>query len=446
MLVTMIMKIKDNSSYAKARFSEITALSKKLADKTLEQLEKEGVFVFPELIKNSDDLTKDQMVLQSLNDSFRTSNIMGCIGYGDKQLFIGSRFSNGENDFFLRYMLNRVLELPNIVDFEANADNNDETMFNILVFLFPKYLRLAMRKGLFKTYIRNQYNDENVKGTIDVSRHISQNTPFIGNVSYSQREYSFDNYMMELVRHTIEYIKKKPYGKNLIMKAKDEVNTVINATSDFEIHDKRRIIAQNQHTMVRHAYYREYRALQQLCLLILQNQNHRYGSGSNRLYGILFDGAWLWEEYINKLVGDYFYHPMNKSGQGAQRLFTDTNNIKQGLIYPDFISKNSMDRIIADAKYKPIDNIGNKDYLQLLAYMFRFDAHKGYYFYPKAENEDDLLLKLNKGTTYEKNVKPRESVLISKIGLGIPSNAECYSSFVSGIQKSENEISMIIAE
>lgn len=35
---------------------------------------------------------------------------------------------------------------------------------------------------------------------------------------------------------------------------------------------------------------------------------------------------------------------------------------KTDLIYPDFIS-NDEGRIIADAKYKPIDNIGNRDYL-----------------------------------------------------------------------------------
>ena len=70
------------------------------------------MFVFPKLVKDSDDLTKDEMVLQSVNDSYRTSNIMGYIGYGDKQLFIGSRFSKGDNDFFLRYMLSRALELP----------------------------------------------------------------------------------------------------------------------------------------------------------------------------------------------------------------------------------------------------------------------------------------------------------------------------------------------
>ena len=53
---------------------------------------------------------------------------------------------------------------------------------------------------------------------------------------------------------------------------------------------------------------------------------------------------------------------MNKRRKGAQRLFD--GNI--GLIYPDFISKNATNRIIADAKYKPLGNIGNKDYLQVL--------------------------------------------------------------------------------
>ena len=59
---------------------------------------------------------------------------------------------------------------------------------------------------------------------------------------------------------------------------------------------------------------------------------------------------------------------MNKSGSWAQRLFAGGS----GLIYPDFIGKEAADRVIADAKYKPIDNIANKDYLQVLAYMFRF--------------------------------------------------------------------------
>ena len=425
-------KIKDNSFVKKENFSDIMGVVKTVADKTLEQLDREGIFVFPEMIDDVEDMTKKQMLLQSVNDSFLSGNVMGFIGVGDERLVIESRFSTGNNDFLFQYLLEKVLDFPNIVNMETDA-NQDDRLFSLLLFLFPYYLKTAMRKGVFKTYIRNLYNNANVKGIIDISRHIKKNIPFTGNVAYSQREYSYDNYLLELIRHTIEHIKKKPYGNRLLSQVKDEVKLVVEVTSDYELYDKRKIINENKKNVVRHAFFREYRALQQLCILILQNQKHQIGSGSRRIYGILFDGAWLWEEYMNMLVGDIFYHPMNKAKQGGQYLFAGN----KGKIYPDFISKNEIDRVIADAKYKPIDNIGNKDYLQLLAYMFRFDAKKGFYLYPEAENTDDLRLCVNKGSSYENNVSAREEVCVTKHGLKIPNDTEKYDDFVSKIKECE---------
>ena len=130
---------------------------------------------------------------------------------------------------------------------------------------------------------------------------------------------------------------------------------------------------------------------------------------------------------------------MNKAGKGAQRLFG--GNI--GLIYPDFISRDHETRVIADAKYKPLDNIGNKDYLQVLAYMLRFDAKKGYYLYPEAEGADDLQLWLNKGSTYEANVMPREDICVIKHGLKIPIDAKNYESFVAKMKLSESEFRQV---
>lgn len=426
------LRIKDNTQNKKEHFSEITKVTQKIADKTLEQLEREGVFVFPELVADAEDLEKDQIILQSFNDSFRSGNVMGFIGYGDERLVIESRFSTGDNDYFFQYLLDRVLNFPNIVDMEIDA-NQDSRLFNLLLFLFPTYLKTTMRKGVFKTYVRNRYNNSNVKGTVDIARHISKNTPFIGNVAYSQREYSYDNQLMELVRHTIEFIKKKPYANKLLIKVKDEVKLIIDATPNYEPYDKRKIINENKQNVVRHAYFREYRALQHLCILILQHQKHQIGSGTRQIYGILFDGAWLWEEYVNLLAEKIFYHPMNRGGKGAQRLFK--GNI--GLIYPDFISRNNERRVIADAKYKPIDNIGNRDYLQVLAYMFRFDAKEGFYLYPEADNKDDLRLWMNSGSTYEKNVAPRDDISITKHGLKIPNDANQYDGFVISMKANE---------
>ena len=132
---------------------------------------------------------------------------------------------------------------------------------------------------------------------------------------------------------------------------------------------------------------------------------------------------------------------MNKGNTGAQRLFG--GNI--GLIYPDFISRDNEKRIIADAKYKPIDNIGNKDYLQVLAYMFRFEAKAGYCLYPEAAKTDDLQLWMNKGSTYEKNVAPRDDICLTKHGLKIPINAENYEMFVAQMKTCEKEFRQVFA-
>ena len=396
-----LLRIKDNSQQKKDVFSQVVKLTGKIADKTLEQLEREGVFVFPETVKDAEDISRDQMILQSVNDTYRASNVMGFLGCGDERLIIESRFCGEGEDFFFQYLLDKVLDFPNVVDLESNA-NQDNRLFNFLLFLFPYYLKSAMRKGLFKKYIRRRYNDGNVKGTIDVARHIEKNTPFVGNVAYSQREFSYDNSLIELVRHTIEFIKGKPYGNKLLIKVKDEVKLVIDATPGYEPYDRQKIIEQNKKNTVRHAYFREYLALQRLCLLILRHQKHQIGTGARQIYGILFDG-----------------------------------NV--GLIYPDFISRNSEPRIIADAKYKPLDNIGNRDYLQVLAYMFRFDAKAGYYLYPEAEGSDDLKLWLNRGSTYEKNVMPRDDISVTKHGLKIPVDAQNYDEFSARMKTCEQE-------
>lgn len=419
-----LLRIKDNSQLKKEDFSEVSRVTRKIADKTLQQLEREGVFVFPEIIEDAEDIEGDQMILQSFNDSYRSGNVMGFLGCGDERLIIQSRFSREGDDFFFQYLLDKVLEFPNLVDLNVDA-NQDNRLFNLLLFLFPRYLKAAIRKGLFKEYIRYRYNDENIRGAIDIARHIQKNTPFTGSVAYSQREFSYDNSLIQLVRHTIEFIKKKPYGGNLLLKVKDEVKLVVEATQSYEPYDRMRIIETNKKNPIRHAYFREYLALQRLCLLILQHQKHQIGAGVRQIYGILFDGAWLWEEYVASLINDSFYHPMNKGRKGAQRLFD--GNV--GLIYPDFISRDTENRVIADAKYKPIDNIGNKDYLQVLAYMFRFDAKKGFYLYPEASGAEDLELWLNKGSTYEKNVEMRGDIYIIKHGLKIPTAANSYESF-----------------
>ena len=427
-----IPKVKDNTTYITSRFSCNQCIVSNILNKSLNQLDAEGLFIFPEAIKKVEDLTRDQMILQEFNGKYRTGNVMGFIGYGKERLIIQSRFCNDKEDYFLSYLLERVLNIPNIVSLDADT-SSDKRLLNFLLFIFPKYLENAIRKGFYKQYIHKKYNDTNIKGKIDIPRHLTKNTPFIGSIAYSQRLFSYDNILMELIRHTIEFIKSKSYGSIILSDIKEELKLIVNATQSYRTCDRQKIIEQNKKNPIRHAYFREYSALQRLCILILKSEKHDIGSGIQNSYGILFDGAWLWEEYINILLSSHFYHPKNKSKFGAQQLFSDG----KGLIYPDFISKSTAPRLIVDAKYKPIENIRGRDYLQVLAYMYRFDASKGYYIYPDSEGQVPLVLNLNKGSTYENNVSARDDVNIIKVGFKIPNKSADYDDFKMQIHESE---------
>ncbi|WP_225047647.1 McrC family protein [Lacticaseibacillus kribbianus] len=432
------MQLRDNTRYKQAELDGIPNVVKSVADKTLLQLEREGLLVFPPVVSHSNGLTEDQMILQHVNSEYRTSNVMGFLGHGQERLTIASRFSSGAKDFFFEYLLAQIFDFPSVVALDSDV-GRDRQLLQIVQFMFPQYLKSAMRKGLFKAYVNRQYNDLTVKGVIDIARHIQVNTPFIGKIASNQREFSFDNQLMELVRHTIELLKQMRYGEMILQPVSAEVRAVINATPGYQSASRRKVIEVNEKQPVRHAYYAEYQALQRLCLFILKNRKQALGGSTQHVRGILFDGAWLWEEYVNQLIHGAFFHPMNKRKSGAQKLFSTLSGSKVGLIYPDFISRCAHPRVIADTKYKPCANIGNRDYLQLLAYMFRFDAKRGFYLYPEQDQQEALVLQLNQGSTYEQDVIGREGVDVTKLGLRIPvvTPELGYDDFVSLMHVSE---------
>ena len=202
-----------------------------IADKTIGQLcrENENLLIFPYSIDDSDDRIGETSVLSILNtdDSEKvkisTGNIMGFVGIGNLQVKIQSRFDEGHDDYMLHYMLKKVLSF-NLFDLSHN--NEQEDVFDFVMFMFPYFLKKALRQGIYREYQNHKYNNSNVKGTIDLGRHIAHNVPFVGNVAYSTREYCQDNTMTELIRHTIEFMKKKKYGKAVLDIDKETIDNV----------------------------------------------------------------------------------------------------------------------------------------------------------------------------------------------------------------------------
>ena len=209
-------KDNDKRSLLEAELCHLETL-KKLATPTISKLSLEdypNLLIFPQNLDVYGDKIGNAHVFEVNNDKvIETNNIMGFIGCGEAKVSISSRFAQGNDDYFLHYMLRKVFAV-NLFDLQFNSD--EESIFDFLIYLFPEFLKRAMQQGLYREYQTRKYNDANIKGRIDISRHIRQNIPFAGKIAYSTREYAQDNHLIQLIRHTIEYISHHKYSGNIL--------------------------------------------------------------------------------------------------------------------------------------------------------------------------------------------------------------------------------------
>ena len=425
-----MMRITDNQhKIVKEEFvEEYPKLSNLLLDRTLESLSQdERVFIFPNDLKNSSDLEKDQKIFETVNKKIKTGNVIGFLGCGQERLTISSRFSDESNDHFLHYLLHKVLHI-NLTSLDV-ALSREESLYQLLMYLFPKYLQAAIRKGLYKEYHRFSYNDSNVKGVIDVRNHLKKNLPFTGNIAYTTREFTYDNPLMQLIRHTIEYIKKqKGIGQGVLdnlSTSRENVAEIVRVTPSYKLADRAKIIRRNQSKLLRHAYFHEYRKLQELCLMILNQEKHGLGYQNQKIHGILFDIAWLWEEYVHTLLPKDFIHPRNKEKLGGISVFS----VGKRKVYPDFYQEEL--KIVLDAKYKKLEltekGINREDLFQLISYSYILKAEKAGLVFPSKDKVIDN--EIGKLAGY--------GALLKKWSIQIPQKSSSYREFCEMMENSE---------
>lgn len=391
-----------------------------------------SLLVFPQSQSDCTDKIQDSSIFTIEGENILvTGNIMGFVGIGDTRLRIFSRFAKeDEQDFFLHYMIQRVFAV-NLFDLQYNSDRTD--IFDFLIYLFPTYLKRAYKQGLYKEYQTHCYNDSHIRGRIDFAQHIRRNIPFNGNIAYQTREYAYNNDLTQLIRHTIEYIRQHPYAGSILLNdadTKDAVKAIEQATPTYNRQERARIINSNLRP-IQHPYYNEYRYLQQLCLQILRHEELKYGTTDSEIYGILFDGAWLWEEYLAIVLKDVMTHYTQK-GPKIFKLFMERNRH----IVPDYLNQER--RIVADAKYIPLDKANISEgsdrevaiYYKTLVYMYRFKCPVGYLFYPLKEDSPDG--KMEKFSLYGDSTQQ-----LIKLGLPIPQHATSWATFQGQMKRSE---------
>jgi len=347
-----------------------------------------GVAVFPNLplrVNEKDDESSKSELFKLESDEgvarrtwVNTNNCMGVVKLRDQktgdsvQIEIGSRFDGEKKQFFLTYLLSKVFggSMIDLVDL-----GSDSLWDMLLAFIFRRRLLEASAVGLFKQYQTLNHNDARIRGRIDMNQHLRRNIPFCGKVAYSTHEITFNNPTNHLIRHALAKASRKWGGLLTGDGLMDVRHELEQNTPTWQPGDVVNCIRRKENRApIRHPFFHAaYEPLRRTSLAILWNEGASLYQQHQEAEGVIFDGSWLWEEYLWTLLKPLgFEHPENKKKVRAWKPLTGVE------FFPDFFHCKA--RAILDAKYKRGDNRynGRQEHAkQVFVYMFLLNAIQG---------------------------------------------------------------------
>ena len=165
--------------------------------------------------------------------------------------------------------------------------------------------------------------------------------------------------------------------------------------------------------------------------MILSREKHGLGPQTQKVHGILFDVAWLWEEYVHTLLPKGFVHSKNRDKTDGISIFLNDENHKRRdrKVYPDFYDIER--KIVLDAKYKKLEEtekgINREDLYQLISYSYILKAEKAGLIFPSMDRTVNS--EIGKVVGY--------GVLLKKWSIQIPKKALSYNEFYEMMEITE---------
>lgn len=219
---------------------------------------------------------------------------------------IFSRFDRSDNllrSFFTATMLTygKIDKLNDSVP--CDFDN----LFDfLLIDILARKLEKAQAKGFYRTYRRFEENNEKLRGSIDIARHIRLNSGMQnGRVAYRYRENTTNNYLNILILKAYKHAKRR-YPK--VVEWRIENNRILrDFFSQITYETDEQSVSMNTTIMknllpISHPFYFEYEEVRQVCLQILRDQGVSiFDSNKGSASGFIYYIPDLWEDYLEGL-------------------------------------------------------------------------------------------------------------------------------------------------
>ena len=307
------------------------------------------------------------------------------------QVEILSRFDKGENNFFLNYLLSKVYDFA--LGTESVSAQRSSLLEILLDIIFVRRLGEASGAGLLRHYREFRNNDWNFKGSLDLARHIRENIPLMHGIAYRKREIDLDVPVNRMILKAALTVNRRHPG--FFEGNRDAADALRQLRMGVtEERDLRMVLSHRDcREPVTHPFFREvWEPLRQIAKMILEDEQWTLfpeETTEDEVSGIVFDGAWLWEEYIATVLKSAGFRHCVRGGTGDENgvpMFKDGN----ARFYPDFYKdgEDVSKRIVLDAKYKRANpNGARNDVHQVLCYLLLTGAKLGGLVFPPVDNK-----------------------------------------------------------
>ena len=263
----------------------------------------------------------------------------------------------------------------------AGAAHVKRQHLNLLEVYFELYLQeveILVRKGLIKQYRKETKNTKALKGKLDFTGHIRNNSVHKERFYTTHQVYDSNHLLHQVLSKALNIVDQFTKGSRL----HDLSKRVSLSFPEVEI---KNISEQKLNSLKLNRKTSSYSYALELARLIILNYSPDISSGKEKMLSLLFDMNVLWEEYILKQLQKACHGTdIAVSGQESKS-FWGNNSLK-----PDVVLRKGRQTFIIDTKWKRPNksSASVNDLRQMYAYCRFWDAEKALLLYPGEANEN----------------------------------------------------------
>ena len=330
--------------------------------------------------------THHNMYFEGVRNGVRFKNYVGVLQVGSVTIEILPKAdknigNSGDKKTWHTVLLHMLAKCKRIkVDAVSDAAlrQRNNSLLDLYFGIFIQEVNMLLGQGLVKQYRKYSGNIKALKGQLQFSQHIQQNSIHKERFFTKHQVYDQNHLINQILYQTLLVLKQMTHQSVL----SDAINRTLFRFPEMRTPNITKSSFSSLKLGRKTASYAE--ALK-ISKMILFNYSPDIRGGSEQMLALLFDMNKLWEEYVYRALAKYQNDCFKVSFQNGTK-FWEHKRIKPDIViqFKKMGIDNTWETVVIDTKWKMIDpaHPSDADLKQMYAYNMYWNAPKSMLLYP----------------------------------------------------------------